>query len=66
MGYKRKYKQPFKIIPFVFLVLVVVICLRVSYNIEHDGQQGNLIWEFGKAFKDIFVDLFNGFKNKQA
>jgi hypothetical protein len=63
---KRKYyrQQSLKITTFVFLVLMVVICLRITYNIDNDGQQGSLIWEFGKATKDVFNDLINGYRNE--
>lgn len=54
-------QKSISILKFIFLILFVLICFRVVYNIETDGQQGNLVWEFGKATKDVLVDWWTGF-----
>lgn len=53
-----------KILKFIFLVLIILIGLRVLYNIEVLGQQGSLLWEIGRATKDVFVDWWAGFNSK--
>lgn len=55
-------EKSLSILKFVFLILFILIIFRMIYNMDQDGQQGNLVWEFGKATKDVLIDWWAGFK----